>query len=104
MTAILDPTVRRALLVLNDALERDPQALTHLVNARISCNEKMIGHPTVQVKVDYADYKIGILGLINGILGYKRGGIGAEGELDPSSGRFMRIRRFIYTKAATDEF
>lgn len=104
MTASPDQAVKRALLVLNDALNRDPQALTELVNTRISCNEKMTKHPTVQVKVYHDDYKIGILGLINGILGYKRGGIGAEGDVEPRSGRFKRIRRFVHTKAALDEF
>ncbi len=103
MTNSPDPAVKRALLVLNDALERDPQALTQLVNARITCNEKLTKHATVQTGVYADEYKVGVLGLINGILGYKLGGIGAEGDVDARSGRFLRIRRFVHTKAGIDE-
>ncbi len=97
-----DPAVKRALDILNDALERDPEALTQLINARVSCNERMTKHKTVQVGVHGGDYRVGVLGLINGILGYKRGGIGAEGDVDTRSGQFVRVHRFIHTKAGLD--
>ena len=48
------------------------------------------------------DHKVGVLGLINGILGYKLGGIGAEGDVDPKTGRLVRVRRFVHTKAGLD--
>jgi hypothetical protein len=94
-----DPKVKQALAVLNDALERDPLALTQLLNARVSCNERLSKHATVQMGRYDGEGKVGVLGLINGILGYKRGGIGAEGDVDPRTGRFVRIKRFIRTKA-----
>jgi len=93
-----DPKVKNTLAVLNDALERDPIALTQLLNARVECNEKLAKHPTVQTGLYGNKEKIGVLGLINGILGYKQGGIGAEGDVDPRTGRFVRIRRFIHVK------
>ena len=34
---ISDP-VTRAIAVLNDALDRDPKAITQLVNLRVDCN------------------------------------------------------------------
>ena len=92
-----DP-VKRAIAFLNDALERDPDAITRLFNARVECNEKMINHPTIQVGVYDDEFKLGVLGLINGLFGYKRGGIGAEGEVDTSTKRFTRIRRFVDTR------
>lgn len=94
-----DPNVQRALDILNEALERDPTALTQLVNARVTCEERLAKHKSVQTGVYDGAHKVGVLGLINGILGYKRGGIGAEGDVDPRSGRFTRVRRFIHTKA-----
>ena len=97
-----DPKVQLALDVLNDALERDPLALTQLVNARITCNEHLAKHRTVQAGVYDGDFKVGVLGLINGILGYKQGGIGAEGDVDPKTGRLVRVRSFIHTKAGLD--
>ena len=51
MTDSPDPLIKRALAVLNDALDRDPVAITQLVNARISCNEKLTKHVTVQTGV-----------------------------------------------------
>ena len=103
MTTSPDPVVKRALVVLNDALDRDPAAITQLINARITCNKKLTKHVSVQTGVYGDEYKVGVLGLINGILGYKRGGIGAEGDVDARSGRFLRIRRFVHTKAGLDE-
>ena len=103
MTDSPDPLIKRALAVLNDALDRDPVAITQLVNARISCNEKLTKHVTVQTGVYGSEYKVGALGLINGILGYKHGGIGAEGDVDTRSGYFRRVRRFVHTKAGLDE-
>jgi len=89
-----DPFVERSLLVLNEALKRDPDAMTKLVNARIDCSKDMAGHPSLQVGVYNDSFKIGMLGVLNGTLGYAKGGIGAVGDVDPSTGRFIRIRRF----------
>lgn len=97
-----DPQVKHALSILNDALERDPLAITQLVNARVTCNEKLTKHKTVQTGYYDGDAKVGVLGLINGLLGYKRGGIGAEGDVDPRTGRFVRVRRFVHTKAGVN--
>jgi hypothetical protein len=97
-----DPNVQKALNLLNEALARDPMALTQLVNARVPCNEKLTNHKTVQTGMHGGEYKVGVLGLLNGILGYKLGGIGAEGDVDPKTGRLVRVRRFVHTKAGVD--
>ena len=92
----MSDAVTRALEVLNDALKRDPEAITQLVNLRVPCNSELAAHPLVQV----ADYegvtRIGVLGLINGALGDSPTGvIGAKGTLDGATGRFLRVRRFV---------
>ncbi len=90
-----DPVTARAIAVLNEALERDPQAITALFNAKVSCSPSLARHRYVQVGVYDGENKVGVLGLINGILGHKIGGIAAEGEVDTRTGRFRRIRRFL---------
>jgi hypothetical protein len=97
-----DPNLKRALAILNDALARDAHAMTQLINARISCDERLSKHSTVQTGVYAGQHKVGVLGLINGVLGYKHGGIGAEGEVDTRTGLFKRVRRFVHTKSGID--
>lgn len=97
-----DPNVQKALDILNDALARDPAALTQLINAQVACNEKLTKHKSVQTGIYGGEYKLGVLGLINGILGYKLGGIGAQGDVDPKTGRLLRVRCFVHTKAGLD--
>jgi hypothetical protein len=91
--------------VLNRALEADPDAINELFDYHVPCNDKLAGDPAVQVKVEYGlsgyrvwcndklardsavkvkvEYKfagpkqtIGILGLINGLLGVDENGWG----------------------------
>ena len=90
-----DP-IQSAVKLLNEALDRDPDAITQLVNLRVACNEQLAQHPIIQVH-KYGDiHKIGILGLLNGALGGgPSGDIGAQGNIDPKSGQFVRIKRFV---------
>ena len=90
-----DP-ITKAIEVLNDALERDPSAITELVNMRAGCNESLAGHPTIQVQKFGDSHRIGILGLINGVFGGgPSGDIGAKGSLDAGTGKFVRVKRFV---------
>ena len=43
--------VARAVRVLNDALKRDPDAITELVNLRVPCNDRLAAHPTIRIAV-----------------------------------------------------
>ncbi|MEQ8666946.1 MAG: hypothetical protein RIC16_14595 [Rhodospirillales bacterium] len=89
-----DPVIK-ALAVLNDALARDPEAITQLINLRVPCRKKLGDHPTIRIALYGDEYRVGILGLINGILGDSPSGvIGAEGPLD-DAGQFTRIKRFV---------
>lgn len=99
MSTSPDPAVARALDALNEALRRDPAAITALVNMRLPCNTRLSGHATVQTSVSGDKHLVGVLGLINGILGYKHGGIGAVGTLDPGTRKFRRIDKFVHTRA-----
>jgi len=90
-----DP-VTNAVALLNDVLERDPKAIVQLVNMRIDCNEALAAHPTVQVHKFGDVYRIGVLGLLNGALGGgPSGDIGARGTINPNTGEFTRIKKFV---------
>ena len=90
-----DP-ILKAIEVLNDALERDPIAITQLVNLRVNCNPQLVNHPTIQSSVYHGTSKVGVLGLINGIVGNSPSGvIGAEGSIQRDTGQFTVIRQFV---------
>lgn len=60
-----------AVILLNEALQADRDAIKLLFAQRVECNEKLAFHPTIQVKQTelYAIYSVGFLGLLNGIFG-----------------------------------
>ena len=90
-----DP-ISAAVDLLNDVLERDPEAITKLVNMRIDCDERLANHPTVQVHKFDDVYRIGVLGLLNGVLGGgPSGDIGAKGKINPNTGDFIDIKKFV---------
>ena len=87
-----DP-VTKALGVLNDALERDPEAITQLVNLRVPCRKTLGDHPTVQIALYGDEYRVGILGLLNGMLGDPFPGKGAVLDLgEHFFHAFLRVR------------
>ena len=90
-----DP-ISTAVDLLNDVLERDPKAITKLINMRIDCNERLANHPTVQVHKFDNVYRIGALGLLNGVLGGgPSGDIGARGKINLNTGEFIHINKFV---------
>ena len=90
-----DP-ILKAIEVLNEALERDPLAITQLVNLRVDCNTQLVNHPTIQSSIYHGVTKVGVLGLINGVVGNSPSGvIGAEGSIELETGQFTVIRQFV---------
>lgn len=87
--------VTRAVDTLNDALSRDREAVTRLVNMRADCNEALASHPLIQTGVYGGVYRVGILGLLNAALGDSPSGvIGAKGTTN-ESGMFLVIHEFV---------
>ncbi len=90
-----DP-ILKAIEVLNEALKRDPLAITQLVNLRVDCNTQLVNHPTIQSSIYHGITKVGVLGLINGVVGNSPSGvIGAEGSIELETGQFTVIRQFV---------
>jgi hypothetical protein len=91
----MEDSVSRAVRVLNEALARDPEGITRLVNLRAECNENLADHPLIQVGVYGGVHRIGVLGLLNAALGDSPSGVvGARGTTD-ASGIFVRIKEFV---------
>lgn len=80
---------------LNEILNVDRQAVSHLMKCRVVCNEALTKHGTVQV-ASKGD-TVSVLGLLNGLVGAIKGGrydgwgyIAAEVDDD---GQFMVFKR-----------
>jgi hypothetical protein len=54
---------------LNEIHSHDPEALKALISSRVPCNEALANHPSVQVGIHDGVTKVGLLGIINGIVG-----------------------------------
>lgn len=95
-----------AVDVLNELLAADPDATVALMNARVPCNEIVAGHPSIQVGsggegAEQTGFRVGILGIINGIFVRHEGGtmgfIYAECDTDPETRLITSIKRFTLT-------
>ena len=94
VAADADSEVAEALIrFLNELVQMDPEAMHRLVEARVSCNEALADHPTVQVRKVPNGFEVGILGLLNGFVGADLDGWGfvcAEFDDDEKLVRFKR--------------
>jgi hypothetical protein len=54
---------------LNELVAADPALMHKLVETRVPCNEVIAEHPTVQVVKEGNGYVVGLLGILNGIVG-----------------------------------
>ena len=73
---IQDTIIDIAIGVLNRALDADASAIHKLMEYRVFCNRALAEDPTIQVLGDEGEYKVGPLGLINGITGIRKNGWG----------------------------
>lgn len=74
-------TPEDAVVVLNRALEEDPEAMAMLMGLRVPCNDALADDETIQVKGIKNDEGgfdpfIGLIGMINGIFGIQEDGRG----------------------------
>jgi hypothetical protein len=88
--------VADAITVLNEVLERDPEAISRLINLRVDCNDRLTAHQTIQVAYFGRIHKRGVLGLLNAALADSPSGvIGAKGRVNTDTGFFVRISQFV---------
>lgn len=92
----MEDAVTRAVAVLNEALARDPEAITRLVNMRVECNDRLASHPLIRTGVYGGVSRVGVLGLLNAALADSPSGVvGARGTTDSASGLFLRVKEFV---------
>lgn len=70
-------TIDDVIELLNDAFGKDPNAMNDLVKTRVTCNDALADHPTIQVGQFGDEYKVGLIGILNGIFGMAEDGFGA---------------------------
>ncbi len=89
-------TSEDAILLLNRALKKDPEAMNQLVFSRVVCNHEMAGDPVIQVgKRLEGGYRLGLLGILNGLFGVD-GGTG-HGFISVRYNDAGRIESFVMT-------
>lgn len=85
---------------LNEIASHDPEAMAKLISSRVSCNDQLADHPTVQVGLDdNKKHRVGLMGILNGLIGtiekegryHKHGYIAAV--FDDNTGKFLRFNR-----------
>lgn len=87
---------------LNSLLEFDNAALCELIEVRVTCNQKMCDHPSVQVQnvengAPYAT--VGLLGILNGFFGtYDESPCKGYGPIAVSMSDNMVIEHFGLTR------
>ncbi len=70
-------TPEETIDLLNEMLKIDRRATESLFSMRVGCNKKLANHPTIQVMQVHKNYHIvGILGILNGLLGIDKDGWG----------------------------
>ena len=63
------PEAASIVAFLNELCSIDREAILRLINTRVSCNDKLVHHQTVQVIHGEEKNSIGFLGIINGYCG-----------------------------------
>lgn len=63
--------IDKIINIMNEALELDRNAVEELISTRVSCNEALSAHKSIQVKKEQDGYSLGVLGLLNGIGGIR---------------------------------
>lgn len=79
--------------ILNRALEADPAAIQQLVHNRVICNKKIADDESIQVgRRRTGGYRVGILGVLNGLFGQKKDGSGViAAKYDMETGEIVRF-------------
>jgi len=79
---------------LNSMAEADSDAVMRLIETRVTCNDELAEHPTCQVGQDESgECTVGLLGILNGILGKDSKGWGYLcAELD-DNGKLIRFKK-----------
>lgn len=86
--------VQTAVAVLNEALTQDRRAMQYLLDKREICNERLEKNDTIQVSEDSeGNRRVGVLGVVNGILGTLPDGSGPIAAVYDDNGYLVEFIR-----------
>jgi len=91
-----DPVLAdRIIDALNDFVASDREALHKLVETRVPCNQALADHPTVQVFGSALGEPptVGLLGILNGIVGVDSDGWGFIAASFDDQGQLVKFMR-----------
>jgi len=60
--------------ILNRFVAADPVAMKNLIENRVPCNDTLARDPTCQVRMEHGGNSVGLLGILNGLLGIHESG------------------------------
>jgi hypothetical protein len=83
----------RIISSLNEYLAIDPQAIHSLIEYRVPTNQALTDHPSVQVNAEGEVPVVGLLGILNGIVGVIPGSeVGyITAVFDDDNGKLLRF-------------
>ena len=61
--------------LLNRIHQKDPEVLPALIDVRVRCNKELADDPTIQVDARSGKFNVGLLGILNGIVGDEGEGV-----------------------------
>jgi len=87
--------IDRTLAFLNELKDADSQAVKALIETRVPCNEALADHPTVQVHVREGEpgFSVGLLGVLNGLIGADADGWGFICVILNDDGNIVKFTR-----------
>lgn len=88
--------------MLNEILAIDPVAVSELGRLSVPCNRKLAEHSTVQVRATAGkhDYRVGLLGILNGVLSKSSPGVIQAIVDDGDNNKLLRFKVSPVGKAA----
>ena len=69
-------TIEETVEFLNSMFKTDPTATHLLFSCRVTCNEDLADHPSIQVRCEGDNCSVGVIGLLNGLFGTNKEGWG----------------------------
>jgi len=93
MSAVFD--LDQLIKSLNEFVATDQEAIKLLIENRVPCNEEMKNHPTIQVQCDKEgnNPEVGLLGILNGLIGIHHSGWGYLSAEMEEGGRLIEFKR-----------
>lgn len=81
-----------AVEALNSMLLCDREAVEAVIEHRVPCNKALADHPTAQVVLsENESYRVGALGVINGVFGCNENGIGFIFAVFDDDGKLVKF-------------